>query len=87
MAVLPPRLVVFLAVVVLLAVAVSLAAGLGGLGWLGRRHRGDPLRLELERIDLHDIVTEVATHAREWAHKVGLTLNVDVAPDAGAPVV
>jgi len=41
------------------------------------------LRLELERIDLHDVVTEVATHAREWAHKVGLTLNVDVAPDAG----
>ncbi|WP_233134064.1 DUF3488 and transglutaminase-like domain-containing protein [Synechococcus sp. BO 8801] len=38
-----------LGVVVLLAVAVSLAAGLGGLGWLGRRHRGDPLRLELER--------------------------------------
>ncbi|MEY4706935.1 MAG: hypothetical protein RJB58_658 [Pseudomonadota bacterium] len=41
------------------------------------------LRLELERIDLHDVVTEVATHARKWAHKVGLTLNVDVAPDAG----
>ena len=38
-----------LGVVVLLAVAVSLAAGLGGLGWLGRRRRGDPLRLELER--------------------------------------
>jgi signal transduction histidine kinase len=41
------------------------------------------LRLELERIDLHDIVTEVATHAREWANKVGLTLHVDVAPNAG----
>ena len=41
------------------------------------------LRLELERIDLHDIVTEVAAHAREWASKVGLTLNVEVAPDAG----
>jgi signal transduction histidine kinase len=41
------------------------------------------LRLELERIDLHDIVTEVAAHAREWALKVGLTLNVDVSPDAG----
>lgn len=38
-----------LGVVVLLAVAISLAAGLGGLGWLGRRRRGDPLRLELER--------------------------------------
>ena len=41
------------------------------------------LRLELERLDLHDIVTEVAAHAREWAGKMGLTLNVDVAPDAG----
>jgi signal transduction histidine kinase len=41
------------------------------------------LRLELERIDLHDIVTDVAAHAREWASKVGLTLNVDVSPDAG----
>ncbi len=38
-----------LGVVVLLAVAISLAASLGGLGWLGRRRRGDPLRLELER--------------------------------------
>ncbi|MCP9930826.1 DUF3488 domain-containing protein [Cyanobium sp. AMD-g] len=37
-----------LGLVVLLAVAVSLAASLGGLGWLGRRRRGDPLRLELE---------------------------------------
>ncbi len=41
------------------------------------------LRLELERIDLHDIITEVATHAREWANKVDLTLHVDVAPNAG----
>jgi signal transduction histidine kinase len=41
------------------------------------------LRLELERIDLHDIVIEVATHAREWASKVGLTLHVEVAPNAG----
>ncbi|KEF41728.1 MAG: hypothetical protein ER33_09765 [Cyanobium sp. CACIAM 14] len=39
----------WLGVVVLLAVGVSLAAGLGGLGWLGRRRRGDPLRVELER--------------------------------------
>ncbi|MBW4531729.1 MAG: DUF3488 and transglutaminase-like domain-containing protein [Aphanothece saxicola GSE-SYN-MK-01-06B] len=38
-----------LGLVVLLAVAISLAASLGGLGWLGRRRRGDPLRLELER--------------------------------------
>ncbi len=41
------------------------------------------LRLELERIDLNDIVTEVSSHAREWASKVGLTLNVEVAPNAG----
>ncbi|MDM7952357.1 MAG: transglutaminaseTgpA domain-containing protein [Cyanobium sp. CZS 25K] len=38
-----------LGLVVLLAVAISLAASLGGLGWLGRRRSGDPLRLELER--------------------------------------
>ena len=38
---------------------------------------------QMSQCDLHDIVTEVATHAREWAGKVGLTLNVDVAPDAG----
>ncbi len=41
------------------------------------------LRLELERIDLHEIVTEVAAHARDWAAKVGLTLEVDVPQDAG----
>lgn len=41
------------------------------------------LRLELERIDLNDIVTEVSSHAREWASKVGLTLNVEIAPNAG----
>jgi signal transduction histidine kinase len=41
------------------------------------------LRLELERIDLHDIVTEVASHAREWAAKVGLTLEVDCPEGAG----
>ena len=33
------------------------------------------LRLELERIDLYDLLTDVATHAREWAAKIG--------PDAG----
>jgi len=41
------------------------------------------MRLELERIDLNDIVTEVSSHAREWASKVGLTLNVEIAPNAG----
>ncbi|WP_216902189.1 DUF3488 and DUF4129 domain-containing transglutaminase family protein [Synechococcus sp. CCY 9618] len=39
----------WLGLVVLLAVGLCLAASLGGLGWLGRRRRGDPLRLELER--------------------------------------
>jgi signal transduction histidine kinase len=42
------------------------------------------LRLELERIDLASLLNEVATHAREWAAKAGLTLTVDCAPDAGA---
>lgn len=41
------------------------------------------LRLELERIDLYELVTDVAVHAREWASKVGLTLDVDVSPGAG----
>jgi transglutaminase-like putative cysteine protease len=39
----------WLGMVVLLAVGASLAASLAGLGWLGRRRSGDPLRLELER--------------------------------------
>ena len=37
------------------------------------------LRLELERIDLHELIGDVAAHAREWASKMGLTLEVDVA--------
>jgi signal transduction histidine kinase len=41
------------------------------------------LRLELTRIDLFTLLTEVATHAREWAAKVDLTLAVDCPPDAG----
>ena len=41
------------------------------------------LRLELERIDLNDLVAEVSVHAREWAAKVGLSLTVDVSPEAG----
>ncbi|HJT43221.1 MAG TPA: PAS-domain containing protein [Rhizomicrobium sp.] len=41
------------------------------------------LRLELERIDLCEIITDVASHARDWAGKVGLTLQVEVAPEAG----
>jgi signal transduction histidine kinase len=41
------------------------------------------LRLELERIDLYDVLEEVASHAREWAGKMGLTLSVVVDEDAG----
>ena len=41
------------------------------------------LRLELERIDLNALIGDVATHAREWAAKVGLTLEVNVPPKAG----
>jgi len=41
------------------------------------------MRLELERIDLFEVLEEVASHAREWAGKMGLTLNVAVDEDAG----
>jgi signal transduction histidine kinase len=41
------------------------------------------LRLELERIDLHELIEDIAAHAREWANKVGLTLEVDCPADAG----
>jgi signal transduction histidine kinase len=41
------------------------------------------LRLELERIDLHALLTEVAAHARDWAAKVDLSLEVDCPEDAG----
>jgi signal transduction histidine kinase len=41
------------------------------------------LRLELERIDLHALLTGVTQTAREWAAKVNLELNVVVAEDAG----
>jgi signal transduction histidine kinase len=42
------------------------------------------LRLELERIDLYALLTDMAAHAREWAAKVGLRLTVDCDPGAGA---
>jgi signal transduction histidine kinase len=42
------------------------------------------LRLELERVDLAAVIADIAVHAREWAAKMGLTLTVDVADDAGA---
>jgi signal transduction histidine kinase len=41
------------------------------------------LRLELERIDLNELVTDISSHAREWATKMGLTLEIDVPADAG----
>lgn len=41
------------------------------------------LRLELERVDLHTLLVDVAAHARDWAAKVGLSLEVDCPEDAG----
>jgi signal transduction histidine kinase len=41
------------------------------------------LRLELERIDLAEVINDIAVHARDWAAKTGLTLQVDVAKDSG----
>jgi len=41
------------------------------------------LRLELERIHLAELINDIAVHARDWAAKTGLTLQVDVAPDSG----
>jgi signal transduction histidine kinase len=41
------------------------------------------LRLELERIDLNELINDVAGHAREWASKMGLTLELDVPEQAG----
>jgi signal transduction histidine kinase len=42
------------------------------------------LRLELERVDLRVLLDDVAAHARDWAAKVGLSLEVDCLQDAGA---
>jgi signal transduction histidine kinase len=42
------------------------------------------MRLELRRVDLYDLIADVAGHAREWASKMGLTLDVDCAPGTGA---
>ena len=41
------------------------------------------LRLELERIDLYEMISEVAGRAREWAAKAGLALEIKCAQDAG----
>jgi signal transduction histidine kinase len=41
------------------------------------------LRLELERIDLFALLSEVTGHVREWAAKAGLELQLDCRDDAG----
>jgi signal transduction histidine kinase len=41
------------------------------------------LRLELERLDLNVLVADIAAHAREWATKMGLTLEVSVPDKSG----
>jgi len=41
------------------------------------------LRLELERVELFPMLSEVAAHAREWGGKVGLSLEVDCPDDSG----
>jgi signal transduction histidine kinase len=41
------------------------------------------LRLELERVNLAEMLTDVASHAREWASKVGLSLEVACTEDEG----
>lgn len=41
------------------------------------------LRLELERIDLNALIADIATHAREWAAKMGLAMDVEIPAKAG----
>lgn len=41
------------------------------------------LRLELERVDLNELIHDIAAHAREWAAKMGLSLEVIVPPHSG----
>ena len=41
------------------------------------------LRLELERMDLNALINDIAAHAREWAAKMGLSLEVEVPQKAG----
>ncbi len=42
------------------------------------------LRLELERVDLYAMLTDVAAHAGDWAEKVGLSLEIDCSEGAGS---
>ncbi len=41
------------------------------------------LRLELERVDLAEMLADVASHAREWGSKMGLSLEVTCPENAG----
>jgi signal transduction histidine kinase len=41
------------------------------------------LRLELERVDLHKLLADIAAQGRDWAAKVGLSLEVDCPENAG----
>jgi signal transduction histidine kinase len=41
------------------------------------------LRLELERVDLYALLSDVASHAREWAAKVDLDLKLECREGAG----
>lgn len=41
------------------------------------------LRLELEKIDISQMLHDVASHAREWGGKVGLSLEIDCPEGSG----
>ncbi len=42
------------------------------------------MQLDLEKIDLYTLLTGVAEHAREWAAKAGLALELQAREDAGS---
>ena len=41
------------------------------------------MQLDLEKVDLHTLLASVAEHAREWAAKAGLALELQAREDAG----
>jgi len=41
------------------------------------------MELDLERLDLHELLSGVAEHARDWGAKAGLTLELECREDAG----
>jgi signal transduction histidine kinase len=41
------------------------------------------MELDLEKVDIYLLLFGIAEHAREWAAKIGLTLTLDCAADAG----